>query len=266
MASGAKKISSIVGGGLFGVLLLLWVVPPTHGMILGFIEVHLWELKHGKDQLTCGGSQRMTIRGQKIVVKSGDLTGPFADMGLIDVGGDCQLEIIDSDIEAPKVLSAGGSAHVLIQGGHITGTEEAISSGGDAVVEVKGAKVDGKVSGRPANLVGISTTKEGDTPRASGPKGWDELACQGVAACFSEAGFAGNVSVTVTSKVSASGKVTGAELEGDAPADVQKCIVKGARAKTLSDYDGKPGKLVCKLVGTINGGTQMLSVDSTFSH
>lgn len=157
--AGGKKLSSIIGGGVFGVALLLWVVPATHGIILGFIEVHQWEwMDHGKSQLMCGGTEHMTIHGQKIVLNAGELKGPFADEGLITAGGHCKMNIVDCDITAPKVLSAGGTAHVVIQGGHIHGTEEAISSGGDAVVEVRGAHVDGKVSaGKASNLVGIST-------------------------------------------------------------------------------------------------------------
>jgi hypothetical protein len=270
-----KKLLSAIWG-----LLILFVVvvgasavlyPPLFGTVLGFAEARWWEIvDHGKSPLSCGGSQRMTIRGKTIEVQPGDLKGPFS-RELISAGGDCRIEIIDCNLKAPKVIGAGGTAHVLIQGGHIVGTEEAITAGGDAVVEVRDAKIDGIISGGgAAKWIGIEPGRYGTaatTPdAAASPADWDALACAGVAGCFSSAGFAGNVSVKVTAKVAATGKVTGADIQGEAPPAVRKCLVDSARRKTLAQYDGKPGKLVCTLVGMINGGTQMVSTTSGFSH
>jgi Contractile injection system spike tip protein len=67
----------------------------------------------GKSALMCGGHDVVHVTGKTANL----VTGP-----VIIAGGDCELTIEDCTITAPEILSVGGSAKVVIKGGHFDAT------------------------------------------------------------------------------------------------------------------------------------------------
>ncbi len=140
-------MNRIVGvlAAVIGVIGLSSVVyPPLFGAVLGFVMAHTWS---GTSSLTCGGHQRMNIDGKHASRATCGRGNSARFETLITAGGNCQLTITDCDFEAPTVISAGGSAKVVIIGGHLNGSKHAIDAGGNATVEARDTRVDGAVSG-----------------------------------------------------------------------------------------------------------------------
>jgi hypothetical protein len=76
---------------------------------------------------------------------------------------------------------------------------------------------------------------------------------------LSKAGFKGQVTSTVLVEIAADGHATSAQyVSGNAPDDVQKCMIETGKAKTVSTG---PGQLRCELMGTVFG--ENLSINSS---
>ena len=102
---------------------------------------------NGQTPFMCGGAQNLTISNVTAVLA----TGPA-----ITAGGACQLTLVNVNITAPVVISAGGAAHVTVQGGVINGSVHSIEAGGGAHVDVVGATVVGAVDrGGGAVVTGV---------------------------------------------------------------------------------------------------------------
>lgn len=95
-------------------------------------EVAAWD---GKSELSCGGSDEITI--EKVHAKLDKGTA-------ITAGANCKLTLIDVEIDAPIAIQAGGSAKITIKGGSLTGKEAAIKALGNADVTLDGTQVTGK--------------------------------------------------------------------------------------------------------------------------
>jgi hypothetical protein len=262
MSAMLAPMNRIVGvlGALVGLIGLSSVVyPPLFGAILGFAMAHTWD---GTSTLNCGGNQRMTIEGKHASATAEEL-GAFEH--LISVGGNCELTLINCDFEAPTVIDAGGSAKVVIIGGHMNGSKHAIDAGGNATVEVRDAHIEGAVSsGGSAKLIGIAAQAGNGRITGVGPDAWMEHACEGVSECFTRNNYVGNVALTVTTQIKADGHAGDVAMEGEVAPMVRACITDSGHAKRIEHFDGKPGALTCKLAGTVNAGTQMLSIQQSF--
>ena len=101
----------------------------------------------GSAPYECGGTDKVTLSGSHA-----SLPGKTA----VSAGGNCQLTLEGVDLDAEVAVSAGGNAKVVIMGGKVKGSPNAIEVGGNASVDVQGATVEGK--GKPSGngkLIGM---------------------------------------------------------------------------------------------------------------
>lgn len=247
-----KSLGSLMGIVAFGGVMAF----SMSGWVKGKVFSLMWDQQ---STLDCGGSFVMTIEGKTI------------DMGgnAFMAGGDCELNIIDSDITADTVVSGGGNAKIKIEGGRIEGRNAAIDIGGNAVVDIEGAEIVGAIErGGSARVNGL----EGD-PRVAdqveGVEQGDEQAYEAaicaelVQPCYEKHEAWGNISGVVTADIDADGTVEDASYEGDAPDEVQQCLLDTARKRSIDGYDGDPIRIACQYSGSLTKGTQMLATDWT---
>jgi len=225
------------------------------GTLKGQLLSKTWD---EKSELLCGGSQHMSIRDKHIKMDKGPV---------FEVGGNCELEVIDSDIVAPSVLSGGGSAHVVFRGGSITASDSAIWVGGSAQVEIDGTKIVGDVKkGGSARITGLPELDQqqaaDDAQKALDDK-WGREACDGVAQCYRASGFVGQASGRITAVLDASGAVQQVEITGS-PGEQRGCIESAMKAKKVNAFDGGTGKLVCEFAGTWAAGNEDLDIGGGF--
>ena len=244
-----------IGAVAFIALVVGFVVLMNSGTFKGWMFATAW---NQKSTLTCGGSQRMTITG--VHVKMDD--GP-----VFQVGGDCVLTVVDSDIVAPTVVSAGGSAHVILQGGRITASDTAIDAGGDSNVEIHGTKIVGRISkggsGRITGLPDLDKQQAADDAQKALDDRWGKSACEGMTECYKSANFLGQASAHVEGDVAADGSISSVDISG-APGSPRDCLEATMKAKRLTGYDGGPGKLVCEFAGTFGGGNEDVTIGGSF--
>jgi hypothetical protein len=127
-------MGSKIGGGLFAVVIASTVIAANNDTAKGWVFAHvLWDRE---SPFSCGGGWKVKLEGEDIELAEGNV---------VSAGGDCQLTLIDCTFKSPTPISAGGSAHVVIEGGRIEGTQMAISLGGNATAEVRGAEIVGDV-------------------------------------------------------------------------------------------------------------------------
>ncbi|HEY5289715.1 MAG TPA: hypothetical protein VIJ59_06745 [Caulobacteraceae bacterium] len=242
--------------GVIGVAFAVFmVVFFNSGAAKGWLFASSWD---GKSPLTCGGSQQMTIRNKHIKMD----TGP-----VFDVGGDCKLNIIDSDITAPTVLDAGGHAHVTFEGGSMTAGDKAITGGGDARVEIHGTKIVGAIDkGGSMRITGLPEFDKQqaaeDADKALNDK-WGKSACAGIVECYRNAHFVGQAGARVIGELDASGRVSAVTITGT-PGPQRDCLDQVMKAKAVAVYDGGKGRLVCEFAGTWAAGNEDLTIGGTF--
>jgi hypothetical protein len=246
-----NKIASVLGV----VVALLVAVFAVSGTAKGFLFTLFWDQK---SPLTCGGSFAMTVKGKQIKMDKGPI---------FDVGGNCELHVIDCDLVAPSVLSGGGSAHVVLEGGSITASGTAISVGGSALVEIKGTKVSGQVSkGGTARVTGLPELDRQqaaeDAQKALDDK-WGRQACEGLIECYKKAAFVGQAAARVVGELDAGGQVARVQVTGQ-PGEQRACLESTMKAKHVEAFDGGRGKLVCEFSGMFAAGSQMLTVGGGF--
>jgi cbb3-type cytochrome oxidase subunit 3 len=89
----------------------------------------------GQTPFKCGGNDNVRLEGIKAT---------FADGVAITAGGNCQLTLVNLEIEAPTAIKAGGNTVVTIEGGRIEGTTTAIDAGAKAKIIGAGVELTGK--------------------------------------------------------------------------------------------------------------------------
>jgi hypothetical protein len=246
-----NKSIALVGA----VIVVVAIAFSMSGALKGRLLSTAW---NEKSELLCGGNQHITIRDRHIKMEQGPV---------FSVGGHCELEVIDSDIVAPSVLSGGGSAHVVFRGGSITASDSAISVGGSAQVEISGTKIVGAVnkggSARITGLPDLDRQQAADDAQKALDDKWGRTACDGLAECYRSSGFAGQAAARVVGILDASGAVTQVEISGT-PGAQRGCLESAMKAKKVSAFDGGSGKLVCEFAGTWAAGNETLDIGGGF--
>jgi hypothetical protein len=241
-----------VAGAVFAVFMVVFF---NSGAAKGWLFASSWD---GKSTLVCGGSQQMTIRDKHVKME----TGPA-----FTVGGDCKLNIVNSDIIAPTVIDAGGNAIVTVQGGSITATDKAIDAGGDAQIAIHGTKILGAIDkGGSARITGLPDLDKQqaaeDAGKALNDK-WGKSACAGIAECYRNTHFVGQAGARVIGELDASGRVSTVTISGT-PGSGRDCLEQVMKAKSVTAYDGGKGRLVCEFAGTWAGGNEDLNIGGAF--
>jgi len=101
----------------------------------------------GKSTFSCAANDNKIIKGVTAKLSSGEA---------IKASGNCRLEVIDCNIEAPKGIDATGNAHVTVKGGSVTSSDLAGYAMGNASITFEGTKVSGKTKtlGPAAKITG----------------------------------------------------------------------------------------------------------------
>ena len=243
-------------GGVIGLVIAgAAIVFAMSGTVKGWLFSKAWD---EKSALMCGGSQHMTVRDKHIKMDKGPV---------FEVGGNCELEVIDSDIVAPSVLSGGGSAHIVFQGGSITASDSAISVGGSAQVEIRGTKIVGATtkggSARITGLPELDKQQSADDAQKALDDKWGQGACDGFAECYRNAGFVGQAGARVVGELDASGSVNQVQITGT-PGEQRDCLESTMKAKKVAAFDGGTGKLMCEFAGTWAAGNEDLTIGGGF--
>lgn len=98
----------------------------------------------GAETFECKGNTRAALSGQTIESSASPA---------ILASGNCELTLTNMNVTAPVVLEVGGNAKVMIIGGALTGSEQAITAGARGQVSVSGTTVTGDVDQRGAAQV-----------------------------------------------------------------------------------------------------------------
>ncbi len=216
----------------------------------------------GSAPLMCGGSQSITVENLTI-----NLPGSSA----IQAGGNCQVTLINTTLTAGTAIDAGGDAVITIRGGSVTGTENALSLGGNARVNIEqGAVVNGPISsGGSAVVTGLP---EGD-PRLASTRSTpvdpaEEAArtriCTDLTACYAQLNAYGQISGRVLVDLAADGSITNATYEGgQAPEPVQQCLTQTARSRPVVGWSGGAARVTCEYSGTYMQGIQQMMHSSS---
>ncbi|RJO69438.1 MAG: hypothetical protein C4523_06365 [Myxococcales bacterium] len=204
----------------------------------------------------CGGSMALDLEGKTVDLAEGEA---------FSAGGDCRLVLRNFAVKAPVAVSAGGDAVVVLEGGTFEGTQAAVSVGGNATLEVRGAALIGSIqrSGE-ARIVGLPEEEKRDETLDMSRR-WGKGACDGVVACYKNAGEFGRISGRV--EIDIDGKGAGTNplyVAGQAPAAVKTCLIENAGKKHLAGYDGPAGKLICEYSGTLTQETEMMTWSPAF--
>ncbi len=121
----------VIGGGILGIY--VWYQAKNSGSATVSVktpEAATWD---GKSTFTCDGNDAVSLKGVK------------ATAGVV-AGGNCHLTLDNCTITAPIGISSDGNARVIVTGGSVTGTTNAIKAEGISQVTVTGATIKGKVS------------------------------------------------------------------------------------------------------------------------
>ena len=90
----------------------------------------------GKAPYTCPANGNVTIS---------NVTASLPGETAITAGANCVLTLDNVDITAGTAISAGGNAVITVNGGHLSGSEHAVSALGNSTVTASGVKVEGDV-------------------------------------------------------------------------------------------------------------------------
>ena len=271
------KVIGIIAIGLAAVVFLALMIYASSWSVRGLVAAARWD---GKSTLECLGSTVMTVRARTV-----DVTGETSP--ILRAGGNCELEIVDSNLTGLLVIDGGGNAHVTIRNSKLTG---GLDLAGDVQVDLYGSSVKvapparAAVSGN-ARLALHDSGLEGDVERSGNATvtGIPELerrqaledlsrrygghACDGVIGCYQKAGAFGNISGHLVVDIDAAGRASVARYEGgEAPPAVRDCLVALGRARTIENFDGRPGRLTCFYAGNFIPGAMRVSTSPSFVH
>jgi hypothetical protein len=271
------KALRIVAIGLAVLVFLAVMVYSSSWSVRGMVAVARWD---GKSTLECFGSTEMKVRGRTV-----DMTG--AASSIIHAAGNCQLEIVDCDLSGRLVLDGGGNAQVNIRNSKLNG---GLDVAGDMQLNFFGSTVKvapparAEVSGN-ARVAFHDSRLEGDLARSGNATvtGIPEFerqqalqdlsnrygghACDGVVGCYQKSGVFGNISGHLVVDIDAAGRARGARYEnGEAPPAVRECLIALGRARTIENYDGKPGRMSCFYAGSFIPGAMRMSTSPSFVH
>jgi hypothetical protein len=182
----------------------------------------------------------------------------------------------------PSAVSLTGAAVAVLIQGKLKGPRIAAVANDVASLTLENVQVSGEVKSEGnATLRNSKDTQNAETSlaqlQAAARNGRAELksehdkisrysriACDGVFGCYSDNFPGGAVAGTVTMRVNAEGKVQSTVLLGNIPPKVAQCIRGLAKDRSIQDFVGPKGDLVCEYSGTIMKGTQMLSIKSDY--
>ncbi len=111
------------------------VIPPTRP------GDEAWD---GTSTLHCA-HMTLELRDREIRVP----TGPAVQMG-----DGCRLRIIDCDIEAETLVTAGGASSLEVVDGRLSATKQILWAGGSANITIRGTKIDARTSEAMFHVVG----------------------------------------------------------------------------------------------------------------
>jgi len=123
-------------GSGFGLVLIVLVgaVGVTYlasGSLRGAVAAMLWS---EEEMLTCDGELSMTLEGRVV-----ELADP-----VIDVGGLCELRLIDCTLTGPTAMQVGGNSRVYIERSRLYGTRTALRVSGTAEVTIVSSELFGE--------------------------------------------------------------------------------------------------------------------------
>ncbi len=161
-------------------------------------------------------------------------------------------------------IEARGDSAVIATGGSITGAP-AITTTSRAVVALRGVAVDGEQKGSVLVLAEDDDAGARIAERralAANVSRYQGSACEGVIECYVDNGASGHVDIHVTSRIGDDGKaVAGRVLAAQSATPAARaCLQKLAAGRYIDDFQGPKGTLSCRIVGTVLGRTQMISV------
>jgi hypothetical protein len=154
-----RAIGALLGLALTLLIVLDMVRPqnPWTGRIKGEALRLLWDRQ---SPLECGGNAVMVLRGDSLDFKRGPV---------FEASGRCRLELIGVRARAPRVLTAKGDAHVIVEAGRLEATEAVVEASGDALVELRGTALSGPV--RKADKARIEGADQDRPPPVKAPAG-----------------------------------------------------------------------------------------------
>jgi hypothetical protein len=271
------KLAGIVAIGLATVVFVALMIYASSWSVRGWVAAARWD---GKGTLECLGSTVMTVRGRTV-----DMTG--ASFSIVHAAGNCELEIVDCNLGGLVVLDGGGNARVTIRNSKLDG---GFDVAGDAQVDFYGSRVKvapparAEVSGN-ARVAFHGSQLEGDIERSGNATvtGIPEIdrrqaledlsrrygghACDGVVGCYQRSGAFGNISGRLVVDIDAAGRALAARYEnGDAPPAVRDCLIALGRARTIENFDGKPGRMTWFYAGSLIPGAMRMSTSPSFVH
>lgn len=65
----------------------------------------------------------------------------------------------------------------------------------------------------------------------------------------------------MVAEIAGDGSVEAASYEGDAPDDVEGCMLETAKDRAIEGYDADPVRITCQYSGSLTEVTQMLTTD-----
>ncbi|MBI5535694.1 MAG: hypothetical protein HY898_23385 [Deltaproteobacteria bacterium] len=188
----------------------------------------------------------------------------------------------DSDRMEPVGLSLTGGAAGIIVEGKIKGPRIAVSIDDVSSLTLQKTVTEGEVKSEgnarlkvskdapdaEASLEQLQTTLRNVRaelkPEHEKITRYSKGACGGIFACYKDNFPGGAVAGTVLMRVNATGKVQSTTLQGNIPPKVAECIRTVGKERTIENFDGPVGDLVCTYSGTITKGMQMLSIKSDY--
>ena len=242
--------------------------------VRGWVAASQWD---GKSTLECFGSTEMSLRGRSV-----DMTGAGS---IIHAAGNCQLEIVDCNLNGRLVLDGGGDARVTVRDSKLNGGLDVAGNvrldlfaselkvapparalvSGNARVAFHESRLEGSLE-RSGNAV-ITGIPELERQAALEElsRRYSAHACDGVVGCYQKSGAFGNVSGRLLVDIDASGRASSASYEnGEAPPAVRDCLIALGRTRTIDPFDGQPGRLSCYYAGSLIPGAMRMSTSPSF--
>jgi hypothetical protein len=271
------KAFGIIAIGLVSLAFVALMIYVSSWSVRGWVAVAQWD---GKSELECFGSTVMSIRGRNI-----DMQG--AASAIIHAAGNCELEIVDCNLNGTMVLDGGGDAHVSIRNSTLNGgldvagdvqldlyrstlkvappARAAVS--GNARVAFHDSRLDGKLE-RDGNAIVTGIPEiEREAALEDLSARYGAHACDGVVDCYQKNGAFGNISGQLVVDIDAAGRARAARYQsGDAPPAVRDCLVELGRTRSIEPFDGKPGRMSCYYAGSFIPGAMRMSTNPSFVH
>ncbi len=93
----------------------------------------------GSEPFSCKGNEKPKLEGVKAKLDKGVA---------VTASGNCKLELIDVEIDAPTGIVAEGNAIITVKGGNVTGKDFAAKTSANGQITFSGTKVNGKKEGK----------------------------------------------------------------------------------------------------------------------